>query len=579
MLPKETTLKLCKFLIQLGEEEKNLEVIRQILAEQSDFEPYAAFTRIDRQRNGFISVEDIRQFLGNNGIIQDQKNCVYFLQQFDGNNDGKLSFEEFLQSILPTENEALRSIVTQRKTYAIEQNQLLSYDVEYALARVFDRVIQIKKKLEPFKCALKKCEDFTCKDAFYTVDQYNSSYIDFEKLGDFFMKFGYDLYQDQLMSIIKAMDKNDDGRVDLYEFTEALEPNYELEQCVYTNEKNSFKQQQLQQQLDPISQYKKQTRTTQQFYQNNFGISDPSTLFRQYIAPNKQTNISIQKHIRNQRHKSISGPAKKFAKERNFSAKNRSQVQYMQVQIEGEQKYKQEKKMLEILKIEVAELARCLKLFISLDKEVENYKENLVCRQDFNLVDAFRLFDVDGKGICSPQDFMHVFNEIGIFPSKYELYLMLKKYDLNQDGKISYNEFRDMLRPVKREYEAMGSERAPREKDLYFDIGDLWSLETRQNFGILFKIMIQNEAALESLRQRLNKRKNFNLKKIFSYIDGDLDGYWRVSDFKKIFDQCGITIDKNDLYYLILRFDRTCNAKVSYSEFIAEISPKSSQKF
>lgn len=36
-----------------------------------------------------------------------------------------------------------------------------------------------------------------------------------------------------------------------------------------------------------------------------------------------------------------------------------------------------------------------------------------------------------------------------------------------------------MLRPVKREYEAMGSERAPREKDLYFDIGDLWSLETR----------------------------------------------------------------------------------------------------
>lgn len=54
----------------------------------------------------------------------------------------------------------------------------------------------------------------------------------------------------------------------------------------------------------------------------------------------------------------------------------------------------------EILEGEVCEIARTLKLFISLDKEVEIHKQNLVSRMDFNLLDSFRLFDVDGKGIC-----------------------------------------------------------------------------------------------------------------------------------------------------------------------------------
>jgi hypothetical protein len=44
------------------------------------------------------------------------------------------------------------------------------------------------------------------------------------------------------------------------------------------------------------------------------------------------------------------------------------------------------------------ELACIFKQFISLDKEIELAKEELLSRNDFNLVDSFRIFDLDGKG-------------------------------------------------------------------------------------------------------------------------------------------------------------------------------------
>lgn len=47
-----------------------------------------------------------------------------------------------------------------------------------------------------------------------------------------------------------------------------------------------------------------------------------------------------------------------------------------------------------------------------------------------------------------------------------------------------------MLLPVKKEYEAMANERAPRDKDIFFDLNEMWSMETRQNFVKLIKILL-----------------------------------------------------------------------------------------
>jgi len=70
MLTLETQNQLVNFIMTIAHEEKGLEVIRQVLAEQVLFTPYTAFLRMDRSRKGWIDKSDIKVFL------------EYFLKRF-----------------------------------------------------------------------------------------------------------------------------------------------------------------------------------------------------------------------------------------------------------------------------------------------------------------------------------------------------------------------------------------------------------------------------------------------------------------------------------------------------------------
>jgi hypothetical protein len=48
-------------------------VQRQLLAEQSSFEPYTAFKRLDQQRKGNIDANDIRQFMEDNEVFMNRE--------------------------------------------------------------------------------------------------------------------------------------------------------------------------------------------------------------------------------------------------------------------------------------------------------------------------------------------------------------------------------------------------------------------------------------------------------------------------------------------------------------------------
>jgi hypothetical protein len=63
MISTETEGKLCELIFEIAKAEKEIEVYRSELAESLRFEPYAAFTRLDKHRMGYISALDIVNFL------------------------------------------------------------------------------------------------------------------------------------------------------------------------------------------------------------------------------------------------------------------------------------------------------------------------------------------------------------------------------------------------------------------------------------------------------------------------------------------------------------------------------------
>jgi Ca2+-binding EF-hand superfamily protein len=67
------------------------------------------------------------------------------------------------------------------------------------------------------------------------------------------------------------------------------------------------------------------------------------------------------------------------------------------------------------------ELARALKEFIAIDKELETAKQILSLKTDFNLEDSFKLFDIENKGTINLRELEEGFNICNLFPRREEL--------------------------------------------------------------------------------------------------------------------------------------------------------------
>ncbi len=155
MLSFETRTILQDLLLEIAAHERQIEVLRQILCEQPDFESYATFRRIDRLRRGFITASDLTEFLLSNGIHHSEEECELLINHYDRDLDGRLQYSEYLKPtlpfcnnkhpfrllpiLLPMDNPELRTITTQRKVYDVGYDEFLPYEVEYALARLFAR--------------------------------------------------------------------------------------------------------------------------------------------------------------------------------------------------------------------------------------------------------------------------------------------------------------------------------------------------------------------------------------------------------------------------------------------------------
>ena len=113
MISFDTKLKLKDLILCLGEDELAIEKNRQMLAAIKEFEPYAAFKRIDREKQGLLTSKSICQFIRENGFREITKEDVAFLvRYFDQDNDRKLNYHDFLQVLLPCDDAILRAAAT-----------------------------------------------------------------------------------------------------------------------------------------------------------------------------------------------------------------------------------------------------------------------------------------------------------------------------------------------------------------------------------------------------------------------------------------------------------------------------------
>ena len=210
-----------------------------------------------------------------------------------------------------------------------------------------------------------------------------------------------------------------------------------------------------------------------------------------------------------------------------------------------------------------------MKLLMDTENEIENKKIQLLCScSDFNVEDAFSLFETS-----QTQNDTLTFNDIKQgFETKLNLYIdnddiiiLLNKYDLGNDGGISYSNFFDMVVPF--------------DKDNRDDIesrpskGELCR-ETLSNIKDYICYVIESERKIDVYRSKVREMKGFNVDKIYNEtIDQYHYGFIKNEDLECYLNKKRIEFEQKEVDLLYIRLDRNRDGKVVCDDFIKELTP------
>ena len=90
---------------------------------------------------------------------------------------------------------------------------------------------------------------------------------------------------------------------------------------------------------------------------------------------------------------------------------------------------------------------RAFKEQITLEKELEDARIRLAMQSDFNLMDAFQTLDRTAKGWVTAPELYDALSELGLYCHKDDVYLFIRRYDKDSDGRILYSDFCDAFTP------------------------------------------------------------------------------------------------------------------------------------
>ena len=368
-----------ELIVNITQNASKCEENKQKLNDHYTFEPYALFSRIDRDDKKFITKEDLISFLAENNITIDTNRSTVdlFIEYYDRDFDSKLNFTEFLNFVLNKDNNLIRSISTQRETYKLSNDEYLQKDLEELTSQV------LLSEFYLFEYAnVKKMEIFSQKESidllnlFIEMDTDKNGYISCEDIETFLSKRKIKICIDEIQSFISLFDEDIDGELNWNEYLFMILPsptNYEYNldelkmlEGKYTEYYNNRKNEHTKENVNQMNQ-----STSQTYYFNSHNSNT--------VNVNANTTQS-------------------------FSS-----------------------------------LASLLYQIIDFENQIDNMRIKLLSNENFNLTAMFNYFDRYNNQYISFMDFSDALESFDII-SKNSI-LLFSRYDINNTGRLTQDNF------------------------------------------------------------------------------------------------------------------------------------------
>ena len=204
----ETEKRLSKLMMQLAEGERTIEISRQVLSDLYDFDAYQIFKNLDVEGKNRIDSINIIDYLKNKGIYASSEEAKLIILFYDQDFDGVLTYPEFINLV-----QSEKSI---HKSPNFSPTDCLSYNVDRSLGKVLEKELELSRTILFILKDLKSRYDFNIHELYHSVKNWN--FITSDSIRNFLEKNGYSYLESDIKSIIKRMDINRDGKIDLGEF-------------------------------------------------------------------------------------------------------------------------------------------------------------------------------------------------------------------------------------------------------------------------------------------------------------------------------------------------------------------------
>ena len=562
MCSPETEQKLCKLLLILADGERTIEISRQVLSDLKEFDSFQIFKNIDIEDKNKIDCYSIINFLRIKGIYCTEEEASLIILFYDQDYDNVLSYPEFI-NVIQSEKSLKNNLNKPPK-------DKIPFDVDYSLGKLLEKEVELSRK---FIYALKdiKCRyDFNIHNLYHKIKYFNS--ITNESLRVFFQKNEVSFLESDIKLILKRLDLNKDGIIDLCEFHALLG----FPDCIYCCpclSCNSCGKCLCESCYNNIPCY---SHGTIQNKKNNKNDFDEKYNYNYYSMGNiLNENIILPHQLESSRNLNSINKYETSFDNNNKEIERKNISKGLAIRTSPRRNYNPIEINLnknDNLNLNIKEKNQFndfLKLLMSAESQIEEAKIELAKKEDFSCADAFKIFVKDNNDYITKDDLKYGLFLLDLNVDDFIINLLFKRFDLNKKDELSYADFFDMLIPFEKIYRDNIEQKTQKSFSCEQSL-NLISNETKEIIKNVFNIIINYEVEINEKRKDLLilKRK---LKDIFYLFDKNDIGFFGFEEFKKYIEENKLINDKNlngDL--LFIRFDKNRNGKIIFEELSDE---------
>lgn len=457
--------------------------------------------------------------------------------------------------LLPCEDNCLRNITLDRPSRYVSRYDHLPGDIEHALLDVIEKEIDLARRLDILKRDLETRYDYSSLAAYRTIDRYNDGRIDTFNLGSFLRSCGHYATERELLSIIRRIDTDGDAKLSYSEFSDYIRSSCPPVQCSLGASEPR-----------PSSA----TRCPPCVTSSPLRPSSPP---RCHSASNRgrAAFTSPERPLRESSpcHSPCRSPCISPCPPRRCCSPCHSHpcrccsLCCLHCPIH-KCSTPSGKPVLHIH--EEDQLVSGLKDWANAERELESSKTSLALKSDFNIPDAFGIFDQRKSGFIDRYDIKDGCAAIGVFPTMDEIDLFITRYDKTGTKRLAQHEFADAFLTHDTYYSSTVNRRCSNYKHPIYARDDCFYSDTKVAHSSMWRAHFRCESQAEGVRQRLQRHPCFNVYEAFNSLDLNEDGAITMDEIKRMCSSRGFYVSDKEACQVTDKFDKSKYGRITYSQ-------------